>query len=282
MKMLEVSQLRKKCPTFALGPIDLELEAGSMNGLIGPNAGGKSTLYRCIIGTVRRDAGRIRVGGAGANERSGKWRNDVGYVGDFTPLFDHLTGAANLSLFSRFYDNWSDQLAESLVARLSLDLSIKARNCSTGQRARLAVVIALAHRPRLLFLDDPATRYLGRLGFDLNLETADAWQVPDVGDEFRRPVETRIPVVFLRGDGDTSTPIENTLALTPYCPDSRVLIVHRGGHGGVMPVAANHLLVMQQLRTFLQTGETDGLPLEVAMPARRFALPDYSLPTVPN
>jgi ABC-2 type transport system ATP-binding protein len=157
MKMLEVSQLRKKYPKFALGPIDLELEAGSMNGLIGPNASGKSTLYRCIMGTVRRDYGRIRVAGVDADQRSGQWRNTIGYVGDYTPLFDHLTGATNLELFSGFYENWSSELAESLAAKLDLDLTIKARGYSTGQRAKLAVILALAHQPKLLLLDEPAT-----------------------------------------------------------------------------------------------------------------------------
>lgn len=157
MKMLEVSQLRKKYPNFALGPIDLALEAGSMNGLVGPNASGKSTLFRCIIGTVRPDYGSIQVAGLDARRHSGGWRNEIGYVGDYTPLFDHLTGAANLSIFSGFYENWSEQLAESLAAKLDLDLTIKARSYSTGQRAKLAVVIALAHRPKLLLLDEPAT-----------------------------------------------------------------------------------------------------------------------------
>jgi ABC-2 type transport system ATP-binding protein len=71
MKTLEVSGLRKNYGKFVLGPIDLELEAGSMNGLVGPNASGKSTLFRCIIGTVRRSAGTVRVAGADAAARSG-------------------------------------------------------------------------------------------------------------------------------------------------------------------------------------------------------------------
>lgn len=156
MKMLEVSRLRKNCEKFALGPIDLELEAGSINGLIGPNGSGKSTLYRCIMGTVRRDAGTVCVAGLDADGRSGNWRNGIGYVGDFTPLFDHLTGAANLGLFSGFYENWSDEQAESLADKLDLDLTMRARSYSSGQRTKLAIVIALAHRPKLLLLDEPA------------------------------------------------------------------------------------------------------------------------------
>jgi ABC-2 type transport system ATP-binding protein len=154
--MLEVSKLRKTYGRFSLGPIDLELEAGSMNGMVGPNGSGKSTLFRCIIGTVRRDSGIVRIAGVDADARSGHWRNQVGYVGDYTPLFDHLTGAANLAMISKFYENWSGELAETLADRFALDLRKKARAYSTGQRVQLAVVMALAHRPRLLLLDEAA------------------------------------------------------------------------------------------------------------------------------
>jgi pimeloyl-ACP methyl ester carboxylesterase len=129
-----------------------------------------------------------------------------------------------------------------------------------------------------LLRGDPATKFIGRFSFDLNLVTADEWPSPDIGDEFRAPVETQTPVVFVQGDWDTSTPIENALALAPYFPNSRTFIVHRGGHiSGMVPIAVRHPLVMQQLQEFLKTGKTDGLPVEVTMPARKFALPDIPL-----
>jgi ABC-2 type transport system ATP-binding protein len=154
--MLEVSQLTKSFKNFELGPIDLELEAGMVHGLIGPNGAGKSTLYRCIIGTVRRDWGSIRIAEKEADSRTAAWKNQIGYVGDCTPLFDHLSGAVNLALFSRFYQNWSHELAASLANRLELDLTAKAGEYSTGQRTKLSLIIAMAHRPSLLLLDEPA------------------------------------------------------------------------------------------------------------------------------
>jgi pimeloyl-ACP methyl ester carboxylesterase len=134
-----------------------------------------------------------------------------------------------------------------------------------------------------LLRGDPATKFIGRFSFDLNLVTADEWPSPDVGDEFRKPVETQTPVMFVQGDWDTSTPIENALALAPYFPNSRVLIVHRGGHNsGLVPIAVRHPLVMQQLQAFIETGTTAGLPVEVMMPARTFAPRDFPPPTVPK
>lgn len=171
------------------------------------------------------------------------------------------------------YDSWASEVAARAVSReIDFELLNPLINSSLGETPeRIA-----------LLRGDPAAKFLGRLGFDLNLETADGWPSPDIGNEFRKPVETRTPVVFVQGDWDTSTPVENTLALAPYFANSRVLIVHRGGHGGVMPVAAYQPLVMQQLLAFLKTGKTDGLPVEITMPARRFALPDFPPPAVPK
>jgi ABC-2 type transport system ATP-binding protein len=154
--MLEITNLRKKYDGFALGPIDLTLEPGTVHGLIGPNGAGKTTLYRSVMGTVRRDQGLVKVGGRPADASSGEWKRTIGYVGDYTPLFEHWSGARNLTAFAAFFDTWSEETAESLAARLELDLSQKVGAYSTGQRTKLAIILALAHHPSLLLLDEPA------------------------------------------------------------------------------------------------------------------------------
>jgi len=154
--MLEITNLRKKYGGFALGPIDLTLEPGTVHGLIGPNGAGKTTLFRTIMGTVRRDQGLVKVGGRKADASSGEWKRNIGYIGDYTPLFEHWSGARNLQAFAAFYDNWSEGTAESLASRLELDLSQKVGAYSTGQRTKLAIILALAHPPSLLLLDEPA------------------------------------------------------------------------------------------------------------------------------
>jgi ABC-2 type transport system ATP-binding protein len=154
--MLEIINLCKRYGGFALGPIDLRLEPGTVHGLIGPNGAGKTTLYRTVMGTVRRDQGLIKVGGRQTDASYGEWKRKIGYVGDYTPLFEHWSGARNLEAFAAFYDTWSEETAASLASRFELDLSQKAGAYSTGQRTKLAIILALAHHPSLLLLDEPA------------------------------------------------------------------------------------------------------------------------------
>ena len=83
----------------------------------------------------------------------------------------------------------------------------------------------------------PATEFLGHWNFDSYLATADIWPTPDVGDDFRTEVVSHIPVVFVQGDWDTSTPVENLLDVAPYFPKGRLLIAEHGGHGVMEPIA---------------------------------------------
>jgi len=154
--MLEITNLCKRYNGFALGPIDLTLEPGTVHGLIGPNGAGKTTMYRLVMGTVRRDQGLVKVGGRTADASSGEWKQKIGYVGDYTPLFEHWSGARNLRAFAAFYDAWSEETAESLASRFELDLSQKVGAYSTGQRTKLGIILALVHHPSLLLLDEPA------------------------------------------------------------------------------------------------------------------------------
>lgn len=156
-QQLVVEHLVKNYPGFSLGPLDLRVDAGCAVGLVGDNGAGKTTLFRCLMGSVRRDQGRVEVAGQEADNDKGSWRNHIGYVGDYHPFFDSWTAARNLATFSRFYTDWDSQLARDLAAKLNLDLNLKVKACSTGQRSKLALVTALAHRPALLLLDEPTT-----------------------------------------------------------------------------------------------------------------------------
>ena len=112
---------------------------------------------------------------------------------------------------------------------------------------------------------DPAVRYLTRSNFALYLATAELWPSPDVGDDFRTPVECDIPVIFAQGDWDLSTPIENTYEIAPYFTRSRVLVAERGGHGVLEPIAAQLPEVWAEIENFLHTGDFDGIPSHVLL-----------------
>jgi len=133
-------------------------------------------------------------------------------------------------------------------------------------------------RKKRLF-DDPATRFLTTQSFEPLMSAAEFWPTADVGDEFRRPVGSDIPVVFVHGDWDDRTPIENTFEIEPYFPNSHTLIVHRAGHGTITrQMYAEHPKVFNKLMTFLSRGEMNELPDRITMkPYRTWRSPRFKL-----
>lgn len=101
-----------------------------------------------------------------------------------------------------------------------------------------------------------------------------------MGDKFRTPVLSKIPVVFAQGNWDTKTPIENTFEIAPFFVNSRVIIAVRGGHGVLEPIARQHPKVWAELVEFLRTGDMDGIPARVKLqPSRRFTPPTFPPPS---
>ncbi len=135
-----------------------------------------------------------------------------------------------------------------------------------------------AEREHLL-RTDPALDMLGTWNFEGNIASAADWPTVDMGDEVRKPVVTDIPVVFIHGDWDTSTPMENTLGLLPYFPKGHAILVHRGSHDGAFYQLRNEPAAKQAVYGFLATGETSGLPLEVTLPVPDFEVPSFAPPT---
>jgi len=174
--MLEITNLVKTYRAFSLGPLNLEIPIGCALGLVGANGSGKTTLFRSIMGIVSKNQGRISIDGVEAMASNGAYKNAIGYVGDYVPLFEHWTGEKNLEFFSSFYTDWSTRRVKEIARQLNLDLHQKVSNYSTGQRAKLGITIALAHKPKLLLLDEPTTGLdpISREGFmDLLFEVAE-------------------------------------------------------------------------------------------------------------
>ena len=87
-----------------------------------------------------------------------------------------------------------------------------------------------------------------------------------------------IPVAFVHGDGDTSTPIDNTLGLLPYFRNGHAILFHRGGHDGAFYHLRNEPAAKQAVLDFLRTGHVEGLPTEVTLPLPEFERPDLPTP----
>lgn len=149
--------LVKKYPEFTLGPIDTEIAAGTVVGLVGPNSSGKTTTINSIAGMIRHEAGKVKIFGVPNNLNDPAWKFNIGYVGDAHVFYESWSCRGNLDFLSGYYPNWDKDFVVKLADRFDLDLKKRARTLSTGNRAKLALISVLAHKPRLLLLDEPTS-----------------------------------------------------------------------------------------------------------------------------
>jgi ABC-2 type transport system ATP-binding protein len=139
---------------WALSDCTLDIPAGRITGLVGPNGAGKTTLLSLAAGLLRPTSGSIEVCGGRPGSGRGQLAR-VGFVAQDTPAYAGLTVADHLSLGARLSPGWDAALATDRVRRLGLPPDQRAGNLSGGQRAQLALTLAIAKRPELLILDEP-------------------------------------------------------------------------------------------------------------------------------
>jgi ABC-2 type transport system ATP-binding protein len=139
---------------WALADCTLTVPAGHVVGLVGPNGAGKTTLLGLATGMLAPSTGTIEVlGGRPGSGRAQLAR--VGYLAQGAPLYAGLSVANHLKLGAHLNPGWDAGLARSRVERLDLNPRQKAGTLSGGQRAQLALALAIAKRPELLILDEP-------------------------------------------------------------------------------------------------------------------------------
>ena len=140
--------------TWALRDCTLTIPEGHVTGLVGPNGAGKTTLLRLAVGMLAPTSGAITVLGdrpaAGPAQLA-----RVGFVAQDTPVYPGLRVADHLRLGAWLNPGWDDELARHRIGRLGLDPKQRAGSLSGGQRAQLALTLAMAKRPDLLLLDEP-------------------------------------------------------------------------------------------------------------------------------
>jgi len=139
---------------IALRDCTLAVPAGAVAGLVGPNGAGKTTLLNLAAGLLAPTAGSIEVLGERIEPRPEHLRR-VGYLAQQTPLYPNLTVAEHLRLGRELNPRWEEDLAAARVRELALDPTQRAGQLSGGQRAQLALTLAICKRPELLLLDEP-------------------------------------------------------------------------------------------------------------------------------
>jgi ABC-2 type transport system ATP-binding protein len=138
---------------WALRDCTIEVPDGSVTALVGPNGAGKTTLLQLAVGLSRPSAGDVAV--LGLSPRDPALLARVGFVGQEHPLHRGFTVAETLKLGRELNPGWDDALAHERVQRLDLPLDRTVGRLSGGQRAQVALTVALAKRPELLLLDEP-------------------------------------------------------------------------------------------------------------------------------
>jgi ABC-2 type transport system ATP-binding protein len=159
--------------------VDLTVPPGQTFAFLGRNGAGKTTTIRTLLGLLKPDAGDVRVLGYDPATDAIEVRRRVGYVAEDQAMFGWMRVGQLLSFIAPFYPTWDKQNAKRLVEQFELPLKTRMRNLSKGQSVRVALTLALAHRPALVILDDPT------LGLD-----------PIMRKEFLRDV-----VAHLQGEG---------------------------------------------------------------------------------
>ncbi len=153
--VLETSGLGKRYGRrWALSDCSLAIPAGRVVGLVGPNGAGKTTLLELAVGLLQPTAGTVVVlGGRPADGPAQLGR--VGFVAQDTPTYPGLSIADHLHLGAWLNPGWDRETAERRMDELGLDPGQKAGKLSGGQRAQLALTLAMAKKPELLILDEP-------------------------------------------------------------------------------------------------------------------------------
>jgi len=139
---------------WALSDCTLDVPAGRVVGLVGPNAAGKTTLLNLAVGLLAPTTGTIEVLG-GRPATGPEQLAKVGFVAQDTPTYESLSVEDHLRLGAHLNPGWDDALARDRIQRLGLDLAQRAGKLSGGQRAQLALTLGVAKRPQVLILDEP-------------------------------------------------------------------------------------------------------------------------------
>jgi len=151
---IEDNNLVKKFDEFELKNISIEVPKGKIVGLIGENGAGKTTLIKCILNSVVKDSGEIKL-----FERNylDSLKEDIGVVYDDSFMIE-LYNAKDINLIMKnIYKNWDSELFFKYMKEYKIPVKKQLKNLSTGMKKKVEIATALSHHPKLLILDEPTS-----------------------------------------------------------------------------------------------------------------------------
>ena len=154
--ILELQQICKSFPksNFILDKLSFSLPYGAILGFVGENGAGKTTTIGCILNTVRKDSGMVKLFGKEMRDIDTDIREKIGvvYDGDNFPGF--WTAKQLSQVMEGIYTQWDNALFQKYLEDFHLPVKQKIKNYSRGMTMKLAIAVALSHHPQLLILDE--------------------------------------------------------------------------------------------------------------------------------
>jgi ABC-2 type transport system ATP-binding protein len=141
----------------ALRDITLSVGRGQVFGLVGENGAGKTTLIRHLLGAYKANNGSVRVFGLDPVANPVSILSRIGYLSEDRDLPLWMKVRELMAYTAAFYPDWDQPYAEGLRERFGLPLDTKIKALSRGEKAKVGLLVALAHRPDLLLLDEPSS-----------------------------------------------------------------------------------------------------------------------------
>ncbi|WP_071459622.1 ABC transporter ATP-binding protein [Bacillus massilinigeriensis] len=139
---------------IALSNVSLNIEKGSIYGLIGSNGAGKTTVMKLLAGIYNQDAGEVTVDAQAVYENV-ELKQRMFYIPDIPVFFTQYTIAQMASFYHSLYPNWSEKRFILLVESFNFDLNKKLHTFSKGWQRQAAFILALSSQPEILILDEP-------------------------------------------------------------------------------------------------------------------------------
>jgi ABC-2 type transport system ATP-binding protein len=141
--------------TWGLQDCSINVPEGRISALVGPNGAGKTTLLRLLAGLRRQTSGEVRVLGRAPAQDDVDFLASIGFLAQEIPLYRQLSAAEHLRIGAHLNRRWDAAAAGQRLTALRVPLDRPVHSLSGGQRAQVALSLALAKRPRVLLLDEP-------------------------------------------------------------------------------------------------------------------------------
>ncbi|MBI2421908.1 MAG: ABC transporter ATP-binding protein [Candidatus Hydrogenedentes bacterium] len=142
---------------LALDNVSFEIPQGRVFGLVGENGAGKTTLIKHLLGALCPAQGKVTVFGVEPTRNPAAVLSRLGYLSEDRDLPQWMRVRELMRYTQAFYPQWDSAYAEELLEQFRLDPDAKIRTLSRGGKARAGLLVALAHRPELLLLDEPSS-----------------------------------------------------------------------------------------------------------------------------